>query len=94
MTLSMVEPSSRRSAWHRARLPTPDQASVFCLRVWFVADIYKQAILLQMLQAKQKVLTGNAIGQNVDKQGEILQWFNTTLDFLEKRFEMYLRLEH
>jgi len=59
-----------------------------------VADIYKQAILLQMLQAKQKVLARDAIGQNVDKQGEILQWFNATLDSLEKRFEVYLRLEH
>ncbi len=59
-----------------------------------VADIYRQAILLQVLQAKQKVLAGDAVGNNLDKQGEVLQWFNATLDSLEKRFEVYLRLEH
>lgn len=59
-----------------------------------VSDIYKQAILLQLLQEKQKVLAGDEAAQNVDKQGEVLQWFNAALDSLEKRFEVYLRLEH
>jgi len=60
-----------------------------------VEDIYKQAILLHALQAKQKALpAGDALNSNVDKQGQVLEWFNTTLSSLEDRFEEYLRLEH
>ena len=60
-----------------------------------VEDIYKQAILLQALKAKENVLpSGEALNSNVDKQGEVLKWFNTTLSSLEQRFDKYLRLEH
>jgi hypothetical protein len=52
-------------------------------------------VLLQALQAKQKVLPpGDALNSNVDKQGEVLQWFNTILSSLEQRFDKYLCLEH
>jgi len=60
-----------------------------------VEEIYNQAILLQALQAKQKVLpAGDAFTRNVDKQTAALQWFNTTLSSLEQRFDKYLCLEH
>lgn len=59
-----------------------------------VDDIYNQATLLQVLQQSQDVPAGNASNQNADRLNTILQWFNTTFDSLEQRFEMYLRLDH
>ena len=60
-----------------------------------VEEIYKQAILLQMLKEKESVLPpGDDLIRNIEKRGEILQWFNTTLSSLEPHFAKYLRLEH
>lgn len=60
-----------------------------------VDDIYQQAMVLQTLQVRQKGLPpGNALNAIVDKQGEVLKWFNATLSSLEQRFDKYLCLEH
>ncbi len=59
-----------------------------------VGDIYKHAVLLHTLQAKEKTLSGDALSANVDKQDEVRKWFDTTLGSLEQRFEKYLRLDH
>jgi hypothetical protein len=55
-------------------------------------EIYKHAVLLDVLQAKEESLSGQLLEVNVDKQTDVQNWFQSTLTPLESRFDKYLRL--
>ena len=59
-----------------------------------VDDTYRHAVQLQTLQAIEDSLSGETLNANVDRQAEVKQWFQGTLNSLESKFEQYLRLKH
>lgn len=59
-----------------------------------VSNMYKHAIELHTLEAERPHLFGAALSENIAKQREIKNWFQSTLASLEKNFEKYLKLAH
>jgi len=59
-----------------------------------VSSIYSHAVDLHALEAERPGLTGEARSENIQKQRQIKEWFQSTLSSLESNFEKYLRLNH
>jgi hypothetical protein len=58
----------------------------------FVDEIYKKSTDLHALEAMQRTLSGQHLEMNLNKQGEIKDWFKKELRGLQERFKKYLSL--
>ena len=58
----------------------------------FIDEIFKKSSDLHVLEKMQSNLSGTALENNMNKQGEIINWFKKEFDGLEERFKRHLSL--
>lgn len=60
----------------------------------FIEEIFRHAAQLHALEATLETLRDEERTVNIEKQGEIKDWFMRELHGLERRFDRYLSLRH
>jgi len=60
----------------------------------YVSDLYKKSLDLGTLDSELQGLTGADHSDNIKKQREIKEWFESHLKYIEDLFEPYLKLKH